>query len=136
MNNRSRTTHDWRHYIPLIQRKPEALRNGAPFAKKLASPRGRPHQAASTDRRTHGRSESRGDDRRSDVCGDRMRDGQCRAPQQCNFPSDPSADNTPLPTALGIHSIARHGTRVRTTSAANLVNALGVEKTQDKTDHL
>jgi transposase len=26
------TTYDWQHYIPLIQRKPGALRNGAPFA--------------------------------------------------------------------------------------------------------
>ena len=24
--------YDWQHYIPLIQRKPGALRNGAPFA--------------------------------------------------------------------------------------------------------
>ena len=27
-----RTCYDWRHYIPLIERKPGALRNGAPFA--------------------------------------------------------------------------------------------------------
>ena len=26
------TKYDWQHYIPLIQRKPGALRNGAPFA--------------------------------------------------------------------------------------------------------
>ncbi len=26
------TRYDWRHYIPLVQRKPGALRNGAPFA--------------------------------------------------------------------------------------------------------
>jgi hypothetical protein len=26
------THYDWQHYIPLIQRKPGALRNGAPFA--------------------------------------------------------------------------------------------------------
>ena len=26
------TRYDWQHYIPLIQRKPGALRNGAPFA--------------------------------------------------------------------------------------------------------
>ena len=24
--------YDWRHYVPLLQRKPGALRNGAPFA--------------------------------------------------------------------------------------------------------
>ena len=29
---RSDTRYDWQHYIPLIQRKPGALRNGAPFA--------------------------------------------------------------------------------------------------------
>ena len=28
-----RTAYDWQHYIPLIQRKPGALRNGAPFAE-------------------------------------------------------------------------------------------------------
>ena len=29
----SRTIHDWRHYLAVIQRKPGALRNGAPFAE-------------------------------------------------------------------------------------------------------
>ena len=29
---RKQTRYDWQHYIPLIQRKPGALRNGAPFA--------------------------------------------------------------------------------------------------------
>ncbi len=29
---RSQTRYDWQHYIPLIERKPGALRNGAPFA--------------------------------------------------------------------------------------------------------
>ena len=29
---RNRTCYDWQHYIPLIERKPGALRNGAPFA--------------------------------------------------------------------------------------------------------
>lgn len=28
----SRTQCDWQHYVPLLQRKPGALRNGAPFA--------------------------------------------------------------------------------------------------------
>ena len=31
--NRGRTAYHWQHYIPLIQRKPGALRNGAPFAE-------------------------------------------------------------------------------------------------------
>jgi transposase len=30
--NESQTRYDWQHYIPLVQRKPGALRNGAPFA--------------------------------------------------------------------------------------------------------
>lgn len=30
--NEGQTQYDWQHYIPLIQRKPGALRNGAPFA--------------------------------------------------------------------------------------------------------
>ena len=29
---RGQTCYDWQHYIPLIERKPGALRNGAPFA--------------------------------------------------------------------------------------------------------
>ena len=29
---RNRTLYDWQHYLPLIERKPGALRNGAPFA--------------------------------------------------------------------------------------------------------
>ena len=29
----NRTIHDWRHYLAVIQRKPGALRNGAPFAE-------------------------------------------------------------------------------------------------------
>lgn len=28
-----RTVYDWRHYLAVIQRKPGALRNGAPFAE-------------------------------------------------------------------------------------------------------
>ena len=30
--DRNQTRYDWQHYIPLIERKPGALRNGAPFA--------------------------------------------------------------------------------------------------------
>ena len=30
--NVGQTRYDWQHYIPLVQRKPGALRNGAPFA--------------------------------------------------------------------------------------------------------
>jgi hypothetical protein len=32
LNSRGETRYDWQHYIPLVQRKPGALRNGAPFA--------------------------------------------------------------------------------------------------------
>ena len=31
-SDEGQTTYDWQHYIPLMQRKPGALRNGAPFA--------------------------------------------------------------------------------------------------------
>ncbi len=30
--DRDQVTYDWRHYVPLLERKPGALRNGAPFA--------------------------------------------------------------------------------------------------------
>jgi hypothetical protein len=30
-SNADETRYDWQHYIPLLQRKPGALRNGAPF---------------------------------------------------------------------------------------------------------
>ncbi len=32
LRNHSETRYDWQHYIPLLERKPGALRNGAPFA--------------------------------------------------------------------------------------------------------
>jgi hypothetical protein len=32
LNDEGQTRYDWQHYIPLLQRKPGALRNGAPFA--------------------------------------------------------------------------------------------------------
>jgi len=32
ISERGQTRYDWQHYIPLVQRKPGALRNGAPFA--------------------------------------------------------------------------------------------------------
>ena len=32
LTERDRIGYDWQHYIPLLQRKPGALRNGAPFA--------------------------------------------------------------------------------------------------------
>jgi hypothetical protein len=32
LSNDGQTRYDWQHYIPLLQRKPGALRNGAPFA--------------------------------------------------------------------------------------------------------
>ena len=32
LGDESQTRYDWQHYIPLLQRKPGALRNGAPFA--------------------------------------------------------------------------------------------------------
>ena len=32
LSNAGGTRYDWQHYIPLVQRKPGALRNGAPFA--------------------------------------------------------------------------------------------------------
>ena len=31
LSNRGETRYDWQHYIPLVQRKPGVLRNGAPF---------------------------------------------------------------------------------------------------------
>jgi len=33
LTDKNKTRYDWRHYIPLVQRKPGALRNGAPFAE-------------------------------------------------------------------------------------------------------
>jgi hypothetical protein len=32
LSDRCQTSYDWQHYIPLVQRKPGVLRNGAPFA--------------------------------------------------------------------------------------------------------
>ena len=47
LNDEGRTQYDWQHYIPLLQRKPGALRNGAPFAgMRSANPPCRPFPAA------------------------------------------------------------------------------------------
>ena len=32
LSDRGQTSYDWQHYLPLVQRKPGVLRNGAPFA--------------------------------------------------------------------------------------------------------
>jgi transposase len=37
LSDRGQTSYDWQHYIPLVQRKPGVLRNGAPFAEMPAS---------------------------------------------------------------------------------------------------
>jgi hypothetical protein len=37
LNGEGATRYDWQHYVPLLQRKPGALRNGAPFADLPAS---------------------------------------------------------------------------------------------------
>jgi len=34
--DRDQVSYDWQHYIPLLERKPGALRNGAPFAEMPA----------------------------------------------------------------------------------------------------
>jgi hypothetical protein len=41
---KGKTTYDWQHYVPLVQRKPGALRNGAPFMD-LPEPLARLRQA-------------------------------------------------------------------------------------------
>jgi hypothetical protein len=41
---KGKTVYDWQHYVPLVQRKPGALRNGAPF-KDLPEPLARLRQA-------------------------------------------------------------------------------------------
>ena len=35
LSDKGKVRYDWRHYVPLLQRKPGALRNGAPFADLL-----------------------------------------------------------------------------------------------------
>ena len=37
LSDRGQTRYDWQHYIPLVQRKPGVLRNGAPFADMPAA---------------------------------------------------------------------------------------------------
>ena len=44
LGERNQTRYDWQHYVPLIERKPGALRNGAPFAD-LPEPLQRMRQA-------------------------------------------------------------------------------------------
>jgi hypothetical protein len=49
LSDRNQTRYDWQHYVPLIERKPGALRNGAPFAD-LPEPLQRMRQACCTRR--------------------------------------------------------------------------------------
>lgn len=44
--DRDQVSYDWQHYLPLIERKPGALRNGAPFADLPASLRQLKHGLA------------------------------------------------------------------------------------------
>ena len=44
LTGKGRTAYDWQHYVPLVQRKPGALRNGAPFVD-LPEPLARLRQA-------------------------------------------------------------------------------------------
>jgi hypothetical protein len=44
LSGKGRTAYDWQHYVPLVQRKPGALRNGAPFVD-LPEPLARLRQA-------------------------------------------------------------------------------------------
>jgi len=44
LSDRNQTRYDWQHYVPLIERKPGALRNGAPF-EDLPAPLQRMRQA-------------------------------------------------------------------------------------------
>jgi Mu transposase-like protein len=37
--SRDQVSYDWQHYIPLIERKPGALRNGAPFTQRAQVPK-------------------------------------------------------------------------------------------------
>ena len=66
LSDAGQTRYDWQHYIPLVQRKPGALRNGAPFAdmpeplqqlrRGAAARRGRrPGDGAGAGHRAHGR---------------------------------------------------------------------------------
>jgi hypothetical protein len=64
LSNAGETRYDWQHYIPLLQRKPGALRNGAPFADMpeplqqaapgaAAQPGRRPRDGAGAGHRAH-----------------------------------------------------------------------------------
>jgi hypothetical protein len=48
-HRQGRTVYDWRHYLAVVQRKPGALRNGAPFAEL-------PETFRQLQRQLHGRS--------------------------------------------------------------------------------
>uniref|UniRef100_A0A653B4L7 Uncharacterized protein n=1 Tax=Ectopseudomonas oleovorans TaxID=301 RepID=A0A653B4L7_ECTOL len=48
--DREQVSYDWQHYIPLIERKPGALRNGAPFTDLPAPLRQQARSGASCRR--------------------------------------------------------------------------------------
>ncbi len=101
LSDRGQTSYDWQHYIPLVQRKPGVLRNGAPFADMpapllapatgvVAPPRRRPRDGAGAGRgarggagrRTGGSGVGAGEwcrQRRACAQRDRAADRQCAA---------------------------------------------------------
>ena len=106
-----RTVYDWRHYLAVIQRKPGALRNGAPFVELPAAFRQLQSHLLNEDlvRQLH-----RGD----------FMDGAHNAV----LIGGPGTGKTHIATAIGVQAVEHLRRKVRFFSTVELVNALEQEK--------
>ncbi|WP_425129912.1 Mu transposase domain-containing protein, partial [Burkholderia vietnamiensis] len=124
---RHMTFYDWRHYITLVERKPGALRNGAPF---VTMPQ--PLQQLQRHLLKHP-----GGDRIMTQVLAAVREHGLDAVQAALDSGRPSGEHvlnvlSRLKAPIGIEAVQRHGKRVRYFSTVELTNALEQEKSIGK----
>ncbi|WP_265094970.1 IS21 family transposase [Burkholderia vietnamiensis] len=128
---RHMTFYDWRHYITLVERKPGALRNGAPFVTM-------PQPLQQLQR--HLLKHPGGDRIMTQVLAavrEHGLDAVLLAVQAALDSGRPSGEHvlnvlSRLKAPIGIEAVQRHGKRVRYFSTVELTNALEQEKSIGK----
>ena len=132
--DRDQVSFDWQHYIPLIERKPGALRNGAPFADL---PKPLQQLKRGLWRHTNGdrvmtqvlAAVSSADAR---LIKDQSNLEFTDTAQNVVFIGGPGTGKTHLATALAVSGITTHHKRVRFYSTVDLVILLEREKHDGK----
>src|SRR6185437_9202422 len=127
------TVFDWRHYLAVIQRKPGALRNGAPFAEMPPAFRALQQRMLKTPG---------GDREMVEILALVLQHDEqavlaavelaLEDAHNAVLVGGPGTGKTHLATAIGVQAIEHHRKRVRFFSTVDLVNALEQEKVQGK----